>query len=277
MPTFYDILGVRRDAEDVVIRGAYRALMLRYHPDTNKQTSAQARAQKINEAYATLSNAKRRAVYDAFLLQNSRTRRSALRTARPRTRLPASRASYTSPRKTRISPNGRRWRVASGIILGLIALIVIGKRDPTSVSASAVPGVTEAAATVSNDVTTETPVPTRLGAPESNAAQPSETSEQGLSHPDLSALASEEKISIGSVCATQKFTKGPGAYDRCLADQLSMLAGVSHYPDLSALDSEKKISIDSACATQKFIQGPAAYDRCLRAQLSKLPRTLSRG
>jgi molecular chaperone DnaJ len=31
--TFYQILGVQPDAEDVVIKAAYRALSQRYHPD----------------------------------------------------------------------------------------------------------------------------------------------------------------------------------------------------------------------------------------------------
>ena len=61
----YAILGVTPAAEDVVIGAAYRALMRHYHPDTNSDPQAKARAQEISAAYAVLRDPARRAEYDA--------------------------------------------------------------------------------------------------------------------------------------------------------------------------------------------------------------------
>lgn len=63
---YYEVLHVSRDAPVEIIRGSYRTLMqqLKHHPDLGGDTSMAAR---INEAYAVLSNANRRAEYDARL------------------------------------------------------------------------------------------------------------------------------------------------------------------------------------------------------------------
>jgi hypothetical protein len=64
--TYYEVLHVSRDAPTEIIRGSYRTLMqqLRHHPDLGGDTST---AALINEAYAVLSNAERRAKYDEQL------------------------------------------------------------------------------------------------------------------------------------------------------------------------------------------------------------------
>ena len=62
---YYTILGVTPAAEDVVISAAYRALMRHYHPDTNPDPKAQAKARAITEAYAVLRDPAKRAEYDA--------------------------------------------------------------------------------------------------------------------------------------------------------------------------------------------------------------------
>jgi curved DNA-binding protein CbpA len=54
-------------AEPEVIQGAYRALMRKYHPDANGGAYSDARAKRINEAYAALSDPGSRADYDAQL------------------------------------------------------------------------------------------------------------------------------------------------------------------------------------------------------------------
>lgn len=64
---YYRILGVLDDAEDIVIKAAYRALAQRYHPDRWKGQSAEAnqRMAEINEAHAVLSDPTKRKQYDA--------------------------------------------------------------------------------------------------------------------------------------------------------------------------------------------------------------------
>ena len=64
---YYRILGVLDDAEDIVIKAAYRALAQRYHPDKWQGDPAEAtrRMAEINAAYAVLSDTVKRAAYDA--------------------------------------------------------------------------------------------------------------------------------------------------------------------------------------------------------------------
>ncbi len=64
--TYYQILGVTPDAEDVVIRAAYKALSQRYHPDKFKGSAkeAEAKMKEINVAYDILSDKQKRKAYD---------------------------------------------------------------------------------------------------------------------------------------------------------------------------------------------------------------------
>jgi len=63
----YEVLGVSPQAEDIVIRAAYRALAQRYHPDKADEPKviAAQRMQSIQEAYAVLSSPEKRRAYDA--------------------------------------------------------------------------------------------------------------------------------------------------------------------------------------------------------------------
>ncbi len=60
----YSTLGVPRTATPGEIRAAYRRLARLYHPDLNSGPEAEARMQRINDAYATLSDPERRRLYD---------------------------------------------------------------------------------------------------------------------------------------------------------------------------------------------------------------------
>ena len=59
------MLGVAKDAEQKAIKDAFRNLALKYHPDRNKEPEAEERFKEIAEAYAILSDPKKRAEYDA--------------------------------------------------------------------------------------------------------------------------------------------------------------------------------------------------------------------
>ena len=72
MPTvqfkdYYQVLGVDRAADVKAIRGAYRKLARKHHPDLNPgDLTAEERFKDVNEAYEVLSDAEKRKMYDRF-------------------------------------------------------------------------------------------------------------------------------------------------------------------------------------------------------------------
>jgi curved DNA-binding protein CbpA len=61
----YDVLGVTRDAPDEVIRAAYRALAVKYHPDRNPGNSeAESKLKRLNAAFQVLSDPAKRKEHD---------------------------------------------------------------------------------------------------------------------------------------------------------------------------------------------------------------------
>jgi DnaJ-class molecular chaperone len=64
MKDYYKILGVNRDASEEEIKKAFRKLAHAYHPD--KAGGDEAKFKEANEAYAVLSDKKKRAQYDTF-------------------------------------------------------------------------------------------------------------------------------------------------------------------------------------------------------------------
>jgi|CXWL01.1.fsa_nt_gi molecular chaperone DnaJ len=63
----YDILGVKRDANDDEIKKAYRRLSKEFHPDLNRdKPEAEAKFKEINAAYEVLGDKQKRAQYDQF-------------------------------------------------------------------------------------------------------------------------------------------------------------------------------------------------------------------
>ncbi|KAJ8447659.1 hypothetical protein Cgig2_031713 [Carnegiea gigantea] len=68
--SYYAVLGVSRNASIDEIRRAYRKLAMQWHPDKWARTpsllgEAKRKFQRIQEAYSVLSDARKRAVYDA--------------------------------------------------------------------------------------------------------------------------------------------------------------------------------------------------------------------
>jgi curved DNA-binding protein len=63
---YYEVLDVPRNADAQTIQQAFRKLARRYHPDVNRDPSAEERFKEINEAYQVLSDPGTRARYDRF-------------------------------------------------------------------------------------------------------------------------------------------------------------------------------------------------------------------
>lgn len=61
---YYKILGVERDASADAIKGAYRKLARKYHPDISKEKGAEESFKEVAEAYEVLKDPEKRAAYD---------------------------------------------------------------------------------------------------------------------------------------------------------------------------------------------------------------------
>lgn len=65
--TYYDSLGVGKNASEADIKKAYRKLVRKYHPDVSDAPNADEKIAEINNAYETLKDKDKRAEYDAML------------------------------------------------------------------------------------------------------------------------------------------------------------------------------------------------------------------
>src|SRR5450759_4190859 len=90
----YKVLQVDPEAEREVIRAAYRALALKYHPDISPGSDARMAA--LNHAWGILRNATARAAHD-----------QARADARSKPNLPRPEASYKMPAPTSAPPPGK--------------------------------------------------------------------------------------------------------------------------------------------------------------------------
>ena len=79
--THYGMLGVSKQATTDELKKAFRSLALKYHPDKcqglatdAERAAAEKKFKQINEAYATLSDEKKRREYDQTLRYNGRGR-----------------------------------------------------------------------------------------------------------------------------------------------------------------------------------------------------------
>ena len=64
---YYEVLGIQKSASEDEIKKAYRSLAKKYHPDMNPgDKEAEVKFKEVNEAYAILSDADKRAKYDRF-------------------------------------------------------------------------------------------------------------------------------------------------------------------------------------------------------------------
>jgi curved DNA-binding protein CbpA len=106
---FYAILGVLPEAEDVVVRAAYRALAQRYHPDkwTGSASEAHRRMTEINVAFESLGNPEKRKAYDESWVSSNRADFSAA-------------DDYSEVFSSALDAVEERWRIACGIFPDLI-------------------------------------------------------------------------------------------------------------------------------------------------------------
>jgi molecular chaperone DnaJ len=63
---YYEVLGVRRDADEVEIKKAFRRLARELHPDVSEAPDAEERFKEAVEAYEVLSKTETRELYDRF-------------------------------------------------------------------------------------------------------------------------------------------------------------------------------------------------------------------
>jgi len=62
--SLYETLGLSDNASESEIKKAYRKLARQYHPDVNKDPSAEEKFKEINAAYEVLSDKDKKAQYD---------------------------------------------------------------------------------------------------------------------------------------------------------------------------------------------------------------------
>jgi hypothetical protein len=130
----YRVLQVDPSADAEVLEAAYWRLARKYHPDVSSAADAEARMRELNDAYATLRDPARRAVYDrARADARRRDARSTTAERRPEAPAAAARPGHrraparpaARPTDRRAAPSGRpilvrvraRWEaLADGLL-----------------------------------------------------------------------------------------------------------------------------------------------------------------
>jgi DnaJ-class molecular chaperone len=65
--SYYEVLGVGKNADEKEIKTAYRRLARKYHPDVNpSDQTASAKFKEVSEAYEVLGDAEKRKLYDQY-------------------------------------------------------------------------------------------------------------------------------------------------------------------------------------------------------------------
>jgi Ca-activated chloride channel family protein len=72
LPSYYDVLGIPKDATPAEIRHAYRELSRKFHPDVNPKQGGTTQFLNIHQAYETLSQTEQREEYDKQLAEQNK-------------------------------------------------------------------------------------------------------------------------------------------------------------------------------------------------------------
>ncbi len=128
MATLYDTLGVHAHATEEEIKRAYRKAAMKWHPDRNNGAEDVARAtfQEIRDAYAILSDAAQRKVYDAVYAEQmrgweaQRARQQKAQAEREAAARAADEAAYAEmvSLAMRFADDGHNRDVLFGVLLG---------------------------------------------------------------------------------------------------------------------------------------------------------------
>lgn len=128
MATLYDMLGVPAHASDEEIKRAYRKAAMKWHPDRNHgaEDFARAKFQEIKDAYAILSDAGQRKVYDNVYAEQMRgweaqhARRQRTEAKREAAARAADEAAYAEMVSIaiRFADEGHNRDVLFGVLLG---------------------------------------------------------------------------------------------------------------------------------------------------------------
>lgn len=62
---YYKVLEIEFTNSNEIIKGAYKRLAFKYHPDRNKEEGLTSKMQEINEAYQVLKNPVSKEIYDS--------------------------------------------------------------------------------------------------------------------------------------------------------------------------------------------------------------------
>lgn len=87
---YYGILGCAPDADPVVVRAAWKALLTKYHPDLDRTDEAARKLALVNEAWSVLGGGETRAAYDEALRAPGALGRRQVMTSQARAAAPRS-------------------------------------------------------------------------------------------------------------------------------------------------------------------------------------------
>ena len=106
MKTHYEILGLLPQADDVVVRAAYKALAQKFHPDKlkNQTEAATELMARINAAYDVLGQKERRKKYDQQLEQRALRKAKAEKTKADKPKEEKAKAESPKADKPKQSP-----------------------------------------------------------------------------------------------------------------------------------------------------------------------------